>query len=134
MQSPQLVTGDPVAGRCTKCRRNTDHLVVTMAEEGPATVQCNTCGRQHKYRPPSAAKKTAQSRVASNREAERQEWEGLQLETNSSRATDYSMTVPLKAQAVINHPVFGLGLVQRVTGPQKVEVLFAKGKKVMRCR
>ena len=58
----------------------------------------------------------------------------MQLETNSSRATDYSMTAPLKAQAVINHPVFGIGLVQRVTGPQKVEVIFAEGKKVMRCR
>jgi hypothetical protein len=34
----------------------------------------------------------------------------------------------------MNHPVFGLGVVQRVVGTRKIEVLFEDGKKTMRCR
>ena len=134
MHSPTLVAGDPVAARCTKCRKNTDHHIVTMAEEAPATVRCSICTRQHKYRPPSAAKKAAPSRAVSSRDAERLEWEGLQLGMNSAKVTDYSMTAAFKVESVINHPVFGLGLVRRVAGPRKVEVLFADGKKTMRCK
>ncbi|MDX2478966.1 MAG: hypothetical protein QNK24_01365 [Desulfuromusa sp.] len=44
------------------------------------------------------------------------------------------MTDVYKLNALINHPVFGLGLVQRVIGSQKVEVLFEDGKKTMRCQ
>jgi hypothetical protein len=52
---------------------------------------------------------------------------------NSDAARDYSMTGAYKVKSLINHPVFGLGLVQRVVGERKVEVLFEEGKKTMRC-
>jgi hypothetical protein len=139
MQSTKLSTGDPIEARCTKCRKNTDHIIVTMAEEGPVKVQCNTCSRQHKYRPPTAAKKPAVRRTIKNKEAERKdaerkEWEALRPNMNSTEARSYSMTDAYKVKALINHPVFGLGLVQRVVGSQKVEVLFEDGKKTMRCK
>jgi hypothetical protein len=53
---------------------------------------------------------------------------------NLAKATDYSMTATYKVKALINHPVFGVGLVQRVVGSQKVEVLFEDGRKTMRCK
>ncbi len=134
MQSTTLSAGDPIEARCTKCRKNTDHIVVTLAEAGPAKVQCSACSREHKYRPPSAAKKPAVRRAAQSKEAERKEWEDLRPSMNSDAATDYSMTDPYKVKALINHPVFGLGLVKRVVGPQKVEILFEDGKKTMRCK
>ncbi len=134
MQSTTPVAGDPIEARCTKCRKNTDHIIVTMAEEGPAKVQCNACSRQHKYRPPTAAKKPAVRRADMHKDAERKEWEALRPNMNSAAATDYSMTAAYKVRALINHPVFGLGLVQRIVGSQKVEVLFEDGKKTMRCK
>jgi hypothetical protein len=51
-----------------------------------------------------------------------------------SRAQDYSMTGAYKTKALVNHPLFGLGLVQKMTGLQKMVVLFADGEKVMRCK
>jgi len=134
MQSTTLSAGDPIEARCTKCRKNTDHIIVTMADEGPVKVQCNTCSRQHKYRPPTAAKKPAVRQAIQHKDAERKEWELLRPNMNSAAATDYSMTGAYKIKALINHPVFGLGLVQRVVGSQKVEVLFEDGKKTMRCK
>ena len=97
-------------------------------------VRCNACSHQHKYRPPSAAKKPAPARSGHNREAERLEWEGLELDRAGAKVIDYSMTAAFKVENVISHPIFGLGLVQRLAGPQKVEVLFADGKKTMRCK
>ena len=134
MQSPTPAAGDPIEARCTKCRKNTDHIIVTMAEEGPVKVQCNACSRQHKYRPPTAAKKPAVRRTIDPKVSERKEWEQLRPSMDSAKASNYSMTDAYKVKALINHPVFGLGLVQRVAGPHKVEVLFEVGKKTMRCK
>jgi hypothetical protein len=133
MKSTTPVAGDPIQARCTKCRKNTDHIIVTMAEEGPAKVQCSSCSRQHKYRPPTAAKKPAVKRAANHKEAERKEWETLRPAMDSTKASEYSMTGTYPVKTLINHPLFGLGIVQRVVGSQKVEVLFEDGKKTMRC-
>jgi len=134
MESKTLSAGDPIEARCTKCRKNTNHIVVAMVEETPAKVQCNTCSREHKYRPPTVPKKPAVRKTVQPKEAERNEWELLRPGMNIAKATDYSMTESYKLNALINHPVFGIGLVQRLAGSQKIEVLFQDGKKLMRCK
>lgn len=134
MQSTTLSAGDPIEARCTKCRKNTNHVIIAMVEDDPVKVQCNTCSREHKYRPPTVPKKPAVRKTVQPKDAERKEWELLRPNMNSAKATDYSMTAAYKLNALINHPVFGLGLVQRVIGSQKIEVLFEDGKKTMRCK
>lgn len=134
MSDAPLSVGDPIEGRCTKCRKNTAHIIVTIAEESPGKVQCTVCNREHKYRPPTAARKPAVRRTVDPKEVERQEWQALQPGMNPAKATDYSMNAAYKVNTLINHPKFGLGVVQRVVGPQKVEVLFEDGRKMMRCQ
>ncbi|HKK01798.1 MAG TPA: hypothetical protein VJ955_06480 [Desulfuromonadales bacterium] len=134
MQNTALSPGDSIEARCTKCRKNTGHIVITIAEGTPVDVQCNGCSRQHKYRPPTKTVKSASPRTAPPKDAERKEWQTLRPGMNSDEAINYSMTTACKTKTLINHPVFGLGLVQRVAGPQKVEVLFEDGKKIMRCK
>ena len=134
MQNSTLSAGDPIEANCTKCRKNTDHIIITMAEEEPTKVQCQTCNRQHKYRPPKTTKKPAELRAIYQQDAERKEWETLRPSMNTAKATSYSMTAAYQVGALINHPVFGLGRVQRIAGSQKVEVLFEDGKKTMRCK
>jgi hypothetical protein len=134
MQSTSLSAGDPIEARCTKCRKNTDHAIVDIVEEIPVNIRCNLCGHEHKFRPPTTTKKSVARRVADPKIAECREWELLRPSMNSAKATDYSMTGVFKVKSLINHPVFGLGLVQRVVGSQKVEVLFEDGKKTMRCK
>ncbi len=134
MQSTTLSSGDPIEARCTKCRKNTDHIIITVVEEAPVKVQCSCCSRQHKFRPPTAAKKPATRQASQPRDADRKEWERLRPSMNSEKAKSYSMTDAYKVNNLIDHPVFGLGLVQRLAGSQKVEVLFEGGKKTMRCK
>jgi NAD-dependent SIR2 family protein deacetylase len=128
MPSKNPTTGDPVQARCTKCRKITTHTVVTMADELPATVQCSKC--QHT----SAARKPVDRRVVDPKKSAREEWATLRPDMDISRAQAYSMTGAYKTKALVNHPIFGLGLVQKLSGLQKMVVLFADGEKVMRCK
>jgi hypothetical protein len=134
MPNTTLSVGGPIEARCSKCRKNTAHSILIMATEGPGTVQCGACSHQHNFRAPITAKKTALRQALQHKDAECKEWERLRPGMNSAKATDYSMTAAYKVKALINHPVFGLGLVQRVVGSQKVEILFEGGKKTMRCK
>lgn len=134
MQDSTLSKGDPIEARCTKCRKNTSHTILTMAPEQPASVQCGTCNRQHAYRPPTAARPPGTRRAVDPIIADGKEWEKLRSGMNSAQATHYSMTTAFKVKSLMNHPVFGLGIVQRSVGPRKIEVLFEDGRKTMRCK
>lgn len=134
MQNAPLSVGDPIKARCTKCRKNTEHIIVTITEEKPDKVQCTCCNRQHKFRPPTAAKKTAAKRATSSKDLEKKEWKALQPNINIEKSIDYSMTTAYKIKDLIDHPVFGLGIVKSLAGPHKIKVLFEEGIKIMRCK
>jgi len=134
MQSTTVSIGDQIEGRCTKCRKNTEHIIITIDKEKPVKVECQICSRQHKYRLPTVPKKSAVRQASKPKDAERKEWEALQLSTENSKAKNYSMTDSYKINTLIDHPVFGLGMVQRIIGAQKIEVLFEDGRKTMRCQ
>jgi recombinational DNA repair protein (RecF pathway) len=49
--------GDYIDDHCTRCKRTTDHAVVSMANEEVLQVRCRTCGSDHKYRHNQTGKK-----------------------------------------------------------------------------
>lgn len=134
MQSTTPSAGDPIEAKCTKCKKITNHTIVAVTEKGPVKVQCNTCSGQHKYRSAAPVKKAPVRRSVDPKIAEQKEWGELRPGMNSEQAKDYSMTSAFKTGSLINHPIFGIGLVQRLAGPRKIEVLFEDGKKTMRCK
>jgi hypothetical protein len=42
--------GDEVDDHCSRCRRATDHSVVSLVDDGPGKVRCRTCNYEHGYR------------------------------------------------------------------------------------
>lgn len=128
MSSKTPALGDTIQARCSKCRKTTPQTIIVMGEEHPAEVQCNKCNHI------GAARKPVVRAAPDPKKSEREEWAALQPGMDTSRAIDYSMTASYKVKALVKHPVFGLGLVQKVTGLQKMVVLFADGEKVMRCQ
>ncbi len=42
--------GDVIDDYCVKCRRLTNHSVVSMLNAEPAKVRCRTCYNEHDYR------------------------------------------------------------------------------------
>ena len=49
--------GDVIDDYCVKCRRLTNHAIVSLVNKEPAKVRCRTCYNDHDYRhekaPPS---------------------------------------------------------------------------------
>ena len=134
MSNKQLGAGDPIEARCTKCRKITNHTIIAMKDDAPVKVECNTCKGQHLYRKPKAAPQTAATKAATAKRAEQEKWVELQAQIEGQSAKKYSMDAEYKVDSAIQHPQFGLGLVQRHTGTRKMEVLFEDGLKTMRCK
>ena len=54
---PDFRLGDIIDDHCIKCRRVTNHAIVSLVNAKPAKVRCRTCYHDHDYRheqaPPS---------------------------------------------------------------------------------
>lgn len=148
-----LSAGDIIEARCTKCREVLNHRIVAMVEGKVVRVECNTCNGVHNYhappavkapKVPKAPKKAAVSKPrsttatprASRRdpvEIEREEWASLQPTFDLEKALEYNMNNRYSVKRLILHSVFGLGVVKTVTVPNKMQVLFKDGIKLLRC-
>jgi hypothetical protein len=56
--------GDDIDDYCSRCKRTTDHSVVTMAEEEVQKTRCRTCGSEHAYRRNKGGKKEMSAQEA----------------------------------------------------------------------
>jgi hypothetical protein len=45
-----LRLGDVIDDYCVKCRRLTNHAIVSLMNHEPAKVRCRTCYHEHDYR------------------------------------------------------------------------------------
>lgn len=145
MSSKKLSAGDIIEAHCTRCRVLMNHTIVAMVGERVARVQCNTCDGVHNYKEAKSAKapaagtagpKQAPAPRASRKDpgaAEREEWIALRPNMQRERAKAYAMNGSYKVKDLVEHPLFGLGVVQRVVA-NKVEILFEGGKKLLRCQ
>ena len=151
MTTRKLSAGDIIESRCTKCREVLNHRIVAMVEEKVVRVECNTCLGVHNYYPPPPVKeakvpKTAaasKSRSASATprvskkdptEVEREEWASLHPTFDYEKALAYDMNSRYLVKRLILHPVFGAGVVKTVIVPNKMQVLFKDGIKLLRCQ
>jgi hypothetical protein len=147
MNQKTLSAGDVVDSRCTRCREVTNHTIVAMVGEEVARVQCHVCESVHNYRP---EKKKAEKKAASGAtksaagasrksqkmklSADKEEWLALSSTADESKALPYGMNNSYKVNDLVAHPVFGLGVVKLTIKPNKVEILFQEGKKLLRCK
>jgi hypothetical protein len=117
-----------------------------MVGERVVKVECNTCHGVHNYRGPVEKKEKTSSQAAPKKTSvPRQpkkdpglsaieEWEALKLALNADQAIPYDMNRKFRANDLINHATFGLGVVKCIIPPNKMEVLFQLGKKLLRCQ
>ncbi|WP_298273098.1 hypothetical protein [Geobacter sp.] len=135
--------GDIIEARCTRCRDVLNHTIVAMVEERVVRVQCNTCGGQHNYHPPREEKKPVRQPAAGKTASPRPRkeaapsapalWEARMAELDPDQAIPYAMDAKLRAGILVSHPAFGLGVVTAVIKPNKAEILFREGTKLLRC-
>ncbi len=151
MSTKKLSAGDIIESRCTKCREVLNHRIVAMVEEKVVRVECNTCNGVHNYYPPPPEKVAKAPRVAAAAkprstsatprvsrkdpvEAEREEWASLNPTFDLEKALPYAMDGRFPVKRLILHPSFGVGIVKAVIIPNKMQVLFQDGIKLLRCQ
>ena len=135
----QLSAGDSVESHCTKCRTLMNHTIVAMVNGQPGRVECNTCKGVHNYRKPATEKSPAKERKAASPrkrsigkvDPDLASW--AELDLPAGEATTYSMQATYRLDEIIKHPTFGLGKVVQLVPPNKVEILFQAGRKLLRC-
>ena len=56
--------GDDIDDHCSRCKRTTDHSVVTINGEDVQKTRCRTCGNEHSYRKNKGGKKEMSAQEA----------------------------------------------------------------------
>ncbi len=150
MNAKSLSAGDFIDARCTRCRVITNHTIIAMVGDTVAKVKCNTCDGAHKYHPPkapakpratasgsstsAASTKRSQSAAAKKLSADLEEWVTFSRDADPTLAKAYDMNSGYKAGDLLDHSVFGIGIIKAIFKPNKMEVLFQDGKKLLRCK
>lgn len=130
---PPRVGGD-ILSFCAKCKMELAHVIVAMVDGGPAKVICKTCHSQHGYKRshsanPRRATPTGQRpRLKTSTTATRL-WEE-KVSANKSPTRIYDVKDSFNLGDLINHNLFGVGVVEEVRG-RKMVVLFREGEKVL---
>ncbi|MFW8601088.1 hypothetical protein ACOHYD_06360 [Desulfobacterota bacterium M19] len=141
MTESDLTAGSEVDSYCLKCKDMTNHMIIAMADGEIAKAQCNVCGGRHKYRAAKPSKSTKAKSTASRAAAgitlkEKKAtaaFEALLKGRDSSAGKPYAMTSIFNKNEIINHPVFGLGVVTSIIPANKIEVTFKDGVKILIC-
>lgn len=129
--------GDHTLSRCSKCKEATNHTIVAMVGSKVARVECNICGSVHNHRdtkePGVRRERNVRKPAAPRKTRHLETWESIIAEADKSNVVVYNMQTPVKTGDLISHPTFGLGKVTSTTRPNKMEVIFEQGVKLLRC-
>ena len=140
--SPRMLYRKPRVGQevnayCGKCKDERTHVVAAMDGEAVRRVTCSMCGGTHNYKLKPVASavaadggdaKPAKKRATGSRRAK----EADTFSIDPKRPVkSYDMNNIFSAGDVIKHPTFGLGAVEAAFPPNKIEVRFQEGKKLL---
>jgi hypothetical protein len=137
--------GDSVESQCTRCKALLNHTIIALVDGVVKRVKCNTCGSEHNHRPvkePKAAvvkgvkpEKVAKAPRAKSVKAptvsDEEIWEELIRPLDPDLAVPYSMEGKFRANSLLAHPTFGIGMVA-ASQVGKIEVVFKAGRKLLR--
>ncbi len=135
--------GSPIDAYCTKCQKDTDHVVTEADGLMVRSVRCHVCSIQEpfhscKVRKRAAVKaepkKTTKRTVTRKKKVDpAEQFRQAVFGRDRTEALTYSVKMNLATGDLIEHPRFGLGLVVELTAPQKVKVLFQDEERVLIC-
>ncbi|HSB12235.1 MAG TPA: hypothetical protein VLM38_22300 [Blastocatellia bacterium] len=128
--------GQELNAYCGKCKEERTHIVAAMDGEVVRRVTCSMCGGTHNYKLKPAAPANGETAPAAapakRRGGSRRAKDSESFNIDPKRPVkSYDMNNIFSAGDVINHPKFGLGAVEVTLPPNKIEVRFQEGKKLL---
>jgi len=119
---------EAVCGRCGEVW----HVVVAIADGAIAKVECKQCGRLHRYRQIGGRRAEVRSATRTRKVSAKARTAGPLVEADPSRPLkSYRSSDCYAIGDRIEHPRFGAGIVDRVAGPEKVQVFFPDGHRLL---
>ena len=125
--------GADIESICGKCG-DVWHVVVAMVGDQVAKVVCKQCGGQHRYRPPGGkARSVSRTRrkAASKPKGKSTAAEPLIKVDLTKPIRPYRIKESFAVGDRISHSKFGEGVVEQIVGPQKIQVFFSGGRRVL---
>ncbi|MEM6731437.1 MAG: hypothetical protein AAF658_07760 [Myxococcota bacterium] len=129
--------GHDIDAQCNKCKMELAHVIVAMVEGRPKRVQCKTCAATHNYKSASDAKATAKRAARKAKSTKRSatavagDYDTLMQGRDIASAARYRISEEFDEGLVVDHKKFGLGLVLKRVGEDKIEVIFRDGVKTL---
>lgn len=125
-------SGAEIDAFCPKCKADTSHVVVHKYEDEIRRVQCTPCGDVHPYRKPRGAdEEEAPEPVVKKRPAKaKPTWEQVMAKPRKE-IKPYVISQEYREGDLISHPTFGGGFVSETIGPDKIEITFQSGRRIL---
>src|SRR5262249_26457433 len=121
--------GKEILSHCGRCKDERTHIVTAMDGDVVRRVTCSTCGSRDNYRPPATKRPVASGAGRTRSEGGTQK-QAFRIDP-SRPVRDYDMHANFSEGEVISHPKFGLGEVQTSLAPNKIEVRFTEGTRLL---
>jgi hypothetical protein len=123
--------GKDIESYCGRCKVSRDHTIMTMDGETIAKVRCKMCGSMHKFTSALEAQKVRKPRVKKTGDASTAEtvW-AAGLAQAKGKERDYSMTLKYRIGDIVNHDMFGKGVVLKLYA-NKCDMLFKDKERLM---
>jgi hypothetical protein len=150
--SMQVAVGKDVEAACRKCGE-VWHVIVAVEGGKITKVQCKECMAYHRYRPPegeervdtepkpkkvvttrrpSSPRKTTGTAAAGKGSSKKAAHDEPLVEPDLSRPIRlYKMTESYAPGDRVEHPKFGQGVVELLSGPGKMTVFFEDGRRTL---
>jgi hypothetical protein len=128
--------GGEIESYCGTCKEERTHTIMAMDGDIVRRVTCSMCGGTHNFKRKAAAATATTSastdapktkRTTSSR---RKESQAFAIDMSRPQKA-YDMNHNYSAGDIISHPKFGPGLVETSLPPNKIEVRFQEGKKML---
>ena len=136
-----IAVGKDVDSWCTRCKLILAHTVESMISGKITRVHCNTCRSQHSYRPHPPGEQPVESRAArpaaqrtarvTPRATGADTYATLLSGRDTSSARAYTTQDRFAPNELIDHPIFGLGVVMMLKDRTKIDVMFREGVKTL---
>jgi hypothetical protein len=134
----KIQSGDEIDSHCGKCKMERVHHVVALVGGTVVKVVCKTCGHQHRHKSsePLPRGKTPSSgprRSIGGANRQTQRWEDALQKRETAVRKLYSTCGSFEPGDVIEHNLFGCGVVTEIATGGKMNVLFREGARRLVC-
>jgi hypothetical protein len=136
-----LTVGGAISSLCTKCRMATRHVVVSVVAGRAGKVQCSACQGVHNYRDPSGGGAPGRrgtggsgrgSGAGSLARTPEEDWLAHMKGRDPREAILYGGGGRVQPGDLVEHPSLGFGLVRKVIPPNRAEIQFRDGLRLLR--